>query len=276
VNTLRRRVGDAPTTLLVLPSRSELNQHNTSFLGRLHGGAIVGRQPSKRPSDNRLSLERGRWFLLSGNSGGGLGKAARRLGALVRRDPRFERVGHWPQPEGPALELWGRRPGTAPPPTFDATFIHLARGMASGPPGLARVFRSVGPEHQLDGHLLYQPRVADWATRRLRQDPHDRDALWSLALLAILQNRPSLADQWLARLEPLEPGNPWPASYRTAVLLIDWRALEASRVATEALAGTPDPVLQGLADLSAVLSGNLTRLPSLRDSLPAATRRLNL
>lgn len=276
IQRLRTEVGSTATTLLVLPSRPSLNQHNTTYLGRLQGGRIVGRQPSKQAQDNAHTLEQGRWFLLSGKRSG-MGPAARELAAAIRTDGRFVRVGIWPQADRAPLELWRRRPDAPAPAPFDRPFVALARGMADGPSGLARVMTAIGPEHQLDGHLLYQGRVQRWAEQRLAADPSDADALWTQALLAILRNRPSTADHWLQRLERRMPDNPWPAAYRTAVLLIDWRPWQAQQVAAAAMGRLPsEPVLAALNDLAGMTAGDLRRGLALRHSLPIALQRLKL
>ena len=113
--------------------------------------------------------------------------------------------------------------------------------------GWIPVFSAVGVEHQLDGHRLYQQRVEQQATAALAADPNDRQALWSLALLKVLQNRPLEADRWFERLQSLEPDSPWPAaSYRAVVLTAAGRLWQASAVADQAQALHPSPVLQGL------------------------------
>jgi hypothetical protein len=143
--------------------------------------------------------------------------------------------------------------------------------MEQGPAGLAKVFERIGPEHQLDGHFLYQERVRAWAEERLEQDPRDADALWSQALLATLRNRPAKAARWYGRLEELQPANPWPAAYRAVVLIAGWNPAGARAV----LEATPEavqrqPVVRGLLDLSRLLSGNPLAAGSLRRTLPEA------
>jgi hypothetical protein len=142
--------------------------------------------------------------------------------------------------------------------------------METGPAGLAKVISRIGIEHQLDGHFLYQERVKAWAEQQLRKDPNDADALWSLALLATLQNRPLQAEARFGQLQNQQPGNPWPSGYRAVVLLADWQPGTARRLLAQTPASKNQPVLQGLEDLSRVLSGELGRLQSLGQTLPAA------
>jgi hypothetical protein len=155
--------------------------------------------------------------------------------------------------------------------TFDADFIRLARGMERGPEGLGPVFARIGAEHQLDAHFLYQDRVRAWALARLRQRPDDADALWSLALMATLRNRPLEAQQWYSTLQRLHPSNPWPLAYRSVVLLASWNPNGAHLALRQApVAAQRDPVIQALADLTGVLSGRLNRVSPLLGSLPRA------
>ena len=268
---LRSEVGDAPTTLLVVPGSPSLNEQNVTTYGRLGGGRIEGRRLGRRRSEHPLVLERAEWLLLASGDQGTNRPGSRELSLRLRADGRFEPVGQWPWSEGRQVELWRRRGQAAPP--FDRDFIHLARGLEQGPGGLASVFERIGPEHQLDGHFLYQQRVRRWARERLQRDPGDRDALWSLALLATLNNRPVEAGQWYGRLQTLEPRNPWPAAYRSVVALADWNPGGAM----EALAQLPaaqrqQPIPRSLAELSAVLSGQIWRIAPLVGALPQAVQ----
>lgn len=270
IRELRQRVGTAPTTVIVIPTTSDFNQTNVTAFGRAGGGEIVGREIGKRETEHPLVLRQADWFVLATGDQGTHREVSRRLSRQVRSDGRFERISSWPWNKDQLIELWHRRADAPPPTRFDQSFIALARGMEQGPKGLAAVFATIGPEHQLDGHFLYQARVNAWANAKLRASLNDRDALWTLALLGVLQNRPMVAAQWFSRLEALEPANPWPAAYRSVVLLAGWRAPQAAAVAQAAERRHPEPVLKGLADLSASLSGNLSRIPALRTSLPAA------
>ena len=266
---LRSEVGDAPTTLLVVPGSPSLNEQNVTTYGRMAGGRIEGRRLGRRRNEHPLVLERAEWLLLASGDQGTNRPGSRELSLRLRSDGRFDPVGRWPWSEGRQVELWRRRGQAAPP--FDRDFIRLARGLEQGPSGLATVFERIGPEHQLDGHFLYQQRVRRWALEELQRKPDDRDALWSLALLATLNNRPVEASRWYGRLQALEPRNPWPAAYRAVVSLADWNPGGAS----DALAQLPaeqrrQPIPRSLTELSAVLSGRLWRIPALAGELPDA------
>jgi hypothetical protein len=266
---LRAAVGDAPTTLLVVPGSPDLNEQTVSYLGRLGGGQIEARRLGRQRHEHPLVLERSNWILLATGDQGTNRPPSRELSLKVRRDGRFTRLGSWPWSEGRHVELWQRRGGGAP--RFDPQFIALARGMERGPEGLATLFARIGPEHQLDGHFLYQQRVRAWARQRLKRNPQDGDALWSLALLATLNNRPDEAEGWYSRLIERQPTNPWPAAYRAVVQMADWRpgaAVSGLDQAPETV--RQQPVVGALADLSAVLSGRLWRLDDLRRQLPPA------
>ena len=273
ISRLRVAVGAAPTTLLVVPGSPGLNEENVTTFGRLDGGQILGRRLGRRASEHPLVLDRSEWLLLATGDQGTDRPLSRELSHRIRADGRFRRVGSWPWNRDREVELWQRRPDPAAQANepFDSAFRRLARGMEKGPAGLAPLFDRIGPEHQLDGHFLYQRRVKQWARQRLVTDPADRDALWSLALVATLRNRPAEAASWYARLQRLEPDNPWPVAYRTVVLLAGWKPWEARSV----IAAAPDsiqknPVVGGLGGLSRLLSGDLTQLGTLRRSLPEA------
>lgn len=268
---VRRRVGERPTTVLLVASRPDFNEHTATVYGRLAGGRIVARQVGRRPGQQEAVLAGGEWLLLATGDQGSGRPSAQELSRAVREDGRFERIRHWPRRDEADLELWRRR-NTAPlPRTFSQDFQRLAPRLESGPAALAPLFASIGLEHQLDGHRLYQEEVASWARRRLAANPGDPDALWNLALLATLQNRPEAAQRWFGELQRQNPSRPWAATYRAIVLLADGRPWQA-RAVLDALPADAarDPLIQGLRDLSGLLSGELGRLGRLPQTLAEA------
>jgi 4-amino-4-deoxy-L-arabinose transferase-like glycosyltransferase len=275
---LRRRVGETPITLLVVPGSPDLNEQTLTTYGRLGGGRIEARRLGRNRREHPVVLERSDWLLLATGDQGTTHPGSRELSERIRRDGRFERLAHWPWNAGRQVELWRRRDG-APfrHESFDASFIRLARGMERGPAGIRELFDRIGAEHQADGHFLYQQRVAAWARERLRQNPSDRDALWSLALIETLRNRPQAALPWYGRLQELDPSSPWPAAYRAVVLLADWRPGSAAHALRETPSSAAShPVNRALSDLSRGLSGHPLSLERLRVSLPEAIAAVKL
>lgn len=270
IAAVRQRVGTAPTTVVVIPTTADVNQHNVSTFGRLGGGQILGRESGKQEREHALVLQQAQWLLLASGDQGTKRKESRRLSRSVRSDGRFELVGSWPWTKGRQLELWQRRAAAPAAVPFDRRFITLARGLEQGPAGLGAVFDAIGPEHQLDGHFLYQARVRRWADARLNANPNDREALWALALLDVLQNRPAAASRLFERLEAVDPANPWPSAYRAVVLLADWRPWQAAAVAEAARLRHDEPVLDGLVHLAGILGGDLRHIPGTRAAVEAA------
>lgn len=274
MDAMRQQVGDQRRTLVVLPNAAELNEHTATVFGRARGGQIVARQLGRQPRERQLALDQAEWILLTTGEAGMRREASRELAREIRQDPRFRLVGRWPWSDGEPVELWTRRQPVAAKARFDRRFIELASGLERGPAGLAPVFEAIGPQHQLDGHWEYQRRVIDWAEQRLRSDPSDREALWALALLAVLRNRPHQADQWFTRLQILEPANPWPPAYRSVVLLAGWNPWRAHAVASAATRDHQEPVLNALADVSGALLADPFSLQRAFRSVPQATRRV--
>ena len=126
----------------------------------------------------------------------------------------------------------------------------------------------------LDGHFRYRDEVRREAEQQLERSPQDPQPHWTLALLAVLANRPDEAARHFATLQALLPDNPWPAAYRSVVTLAGWNPWSAAAVADAAHASTPDPLLLALGDLSGVLGGALWRIPSALQSLPLAVERV--
>ena len=258
-------------TLIVVPSTPDLNQHNVSYYGRRHGGHVVGRQLGGNDADRAPVLERTDWIVLAEGDQGSVRKAARRLDRAVRRSGVFEQVKQFQRPKGGSYSLWRRR-GDQPVqgPSFAERFPLLALGLAQGPAGLDAVFSAVALEHMLDGHFSYRQPVTLEATRRLQINPKDQQARWTLALLAVLANRPNKASEQFAQLQTLIPDNPWPAAYRSVVNLAGWNPWAAMSVADRAAIQLQEPVLRALGDLSGVLAGAVWRFPSALTTVPAA------
>jgi hypothetical protein len=102
----------------------------------------------------------------------------------------------------------------------------------------------------------------------LANDPEAVQPRWSLALLAVLENRPGQASEQFEALQRLLPENPWPAAYRSVVNLAGWNPWQAAAAADGA--SVSNPVLAALGDLSGVLSGAVWRIPSAMNYVPAA------
>ncbi len=269
--SLRQRLGQRPGTVMLVANSADLNEHTLTSFGRLEGASVLARRLGQRPQDHEPVLAQSQWLLLATGDQGTRRAAARQLSRRVRSDGRFQLVQRWPWSQGRQVELWQRRPQAGSAQTFDAPFIALSRGLERGVVGLPPLFAAIGPQHQLDPHFLYQGRVDQWARRRLSQRADDRDALWSLALLEVLRNRPTSAAQWFSRLERAEPSNPWPGAYRSVVLLADWRACAAGRgLETPTTQPSAAAIRQALGDLSRGLCGQPQALGQLRQSLPAA------
>ena len=81
-----------PATLIVVPSTSDLNQHNVSFYGRRHGGQTVGRQLGGSHQDREPVLARTEWVVLAEGNQGSVRKAARKAGSS-RAQQRCVRAG---------------------------------------------------------------------------------------------------------------------------------------------------------------------------------------
>ena len=265
------RSGGSPTTVIVVPSTPDLNQHNVSYYGRRGGGQLVGRQLGSSRADVQPVLAQAQWVLLAEGDQGSVRKSARKLDRAVRQSGVFEQVEQFPRPGGDSYSLWRRRADQPSAAGFSEQFPALASGLAAGPAGLDPLFAAVAVEHMLDGHFLYRAPVRQRAMARLQQHPDDAEARWTLALLAVLANRPAEAAAHFAALERVMPSNPWPSAYRAVVTLADWNPWRASAITAAARRRFGEqPLLIALDDLSGVLSGALWRLPEAIHSIPQA------
>ncbi|MGC6482787.1 MAG: phospholipid carrier-dependent glycosyltransferase [Synechococcus sp.] len=265
--------GGAPTTLIVVPSTADLNQHNVSYYGRRGGGQLVGRQLGSHRRDLEPVMTRAQWVVLAEGDQGSVRKSARLLDEAVRTSGVFARVEQFPRPSGGSYSLWKRRAEFPTAPGFVERFPALAQGLAAGPEGLDSLFSAVAIEHMLDGHFLYRQPLHRQAQAQLARNPDDAQARWTLALLAVLANRPAEASVQFAALEQILPTNPWPSAYRAVVTLAGWNPWRAVTITSTARqCHGEQPVLIALDELSAVLSGALWRVPAALHAIPDAVQ----
>ncbi|MDP6203753.1 MAG: 4-amino-4-deoxy-L-arabinose transferase, partial [Prochlorococcaceae cyanobacterium ETNP18_MAG_14] len=263
-----------PTTVIVVPSTSDLNQHNVSYFGRRRGGRLVGRQLGSSEFDVEPVLQHAEWVVLAEGDQGSVRDSAASVDQVVRSSGVFDQLRRFPRKSGGSYSLWLRRPELPKSESFAERFPSLARGMAEGPKGLEPIFADVAVEHMLDGHFSYRNQVRKAALQKLADNPVDTDARWTLALLAVLKNRPGEAASQFAALERLLPESPWPSAYHSVVMLAGWNPWQASAVADRAQRRHPNDLLAGLADLSGVLGGALWRLPAASGSIPKAVQQV--
>ena len=228
ITNLRERGGNAPLTVLMTASERNLNEQTLSYLGNFDGGSIDVRRLGRSKGQSVLAREQAHWWILATGNQGTSRKSARRLSQEVRQDYRFERVQIWPWNKGREVELWKRKATAPEPERFDQRFIALARRMEDGPAALEAIFDAIGPWHLLDPAFAYQDRVEGWALAALGSRPNDRDALWSLALINVLRNRPNQAAHWFEKIEDADGEESWASTFRLVVLIANWQTCKAS------------------------------------------------
>ena len=235
ITNLRERGGNGQLTVLMAASDRNLNEQTLSYLGNVDGGSIDARRLGRSKGQSALAREQAHWWILATGDQGTSRKSARRLSRAVRQDSRFERVQSWPWSKGREIELWKRKATAPEPERFDQLFIALARRMEYGPEALEAIFGAIEPWHLLDPAFDYQDRVEGWALAALESRPDDRDALWSLALINVLRNRPNQATHWFERIQNADGEDSWAHTYRLVVLIANWQTCKASWSASDQL-----------------------------------------
>ena len=254
IESIRELGGNGHITVLMAASKRDFNEHTLSYLGKVNGGSIKARRLGRSKGQSSLAREQARWWVLATGDQGTSRKSGQRLSKAIREDPRFERVQNWDWSKGREIELWRRKASAPEPESFDMRFIALARAMEAGPSALQAIFEEVDPWHLLDPAFTYQNRVELWALKALELKPDDRDALWSLALINVLRNRPNQAADWFEHIENTDGEESWAHTYRLAVLIANWQTCKASWLASDQLinlqSGEQRPVITALRDLA--------------------------
>lgn len=97
------------STLGVLPSTPEINQHNLNYYGALEDFQVYGRQVGTREkqiSQDARSLD---WFLTKTGDQGSVPEAQAAIVQTVERTPDFQVDKTWNLPDGSTLKLYHRR-----------------------------------------------------------------------------------------------------------------------------------------------------------------------
>tara|TARA_Y100001968_G_scaffold295611_1_gene303142 strand:- start:114 stop:2210 length:2097 start_codon:yes stop_codon:yes gene_type:complete len=258
------------TTVIVVPSTPEVNQHNVTFFGRMKGGNILGRQLGQSLSHEKYVLQQSNWIVLAEGDQGSVSNNSLALDVAIRESGYFNQVRKFPRKNGGNYSLWKRNDTAPKPKMFHSTFDELAMKMGKGPLGIKMIFDEIAIQHMIDGHFQYQSSIREKALSKIISNPNDIKSLWTLTLLKILANRPNEADIYLEGLEALIPSNPWPSTYRSIVNLAALKPRKASKIADIAHLNHKNKVLKGLGDVGAVLGGNFFRLSSSIESIPLA------
>ncbi len=263
------------TTIIVVPSTPELNQHNISFFGRMDGENILGRQLGQSLSHIKPVLNQAKWIVLAEGDQGSVTANSVLLDRAIRDSGLFVNIRQFPRKTEGSYSLWRRSLESPITTDFANRFAELAIGMENGPLGIKNIFDEIAIQHMIDGHFIYRSSVMKESIKRLSSDSSDVEARWSLSLLAILANRPHEADSQLKILEEIIPSSPWPSVYRGIVNLYAWKPLRASMIFDSAYEKYGTILLKGLGDASSVLGGSLNRLPSAMETLPKAIDNIN-
>ena len=115
------------------PSTSDLNQHNTSFFGRINDANIVGRQLGEYEEELSPMMTNSSLILLAEGDQGSVRPISSVFDNAVRNSDYFENIKYFPRGNGNSYSLW-RRTDLAPHHfDFSETFQVLATNLSLGP-----------------------------------------------------------------------------------------------------------------------------------------------
>ena len=283
LETINRLSKGEQTTLFMVSSDRNLNEQTLSYLGQINGRNIQARRLGRNKDHEELSLAQSKWWVLATGDQGTSRKSRQQLSRAVRKDSRFELIETWDWDDNRQIELWRRRNTAEAIEKFDNRFIKLARGLEKGPAALEPIFKEIEIQHLLDPGFNYQQRVETWANNRLQHNQIDQDALWSLALLRVLQNRPGKASLWFRKIESVSDEQNWASIYNLTVLLADWKTCKAAWLADNYLKSTfskdESNLLFALRDLSRAACfdprGPIGLATSLKPAIESVEKQIN-
>lgn len=152
------------STLGVLPSTAEINQHNFNYYGALRDFQVYGRQVGTRSQQVAQDARSLDWFLTKTGDQGSVPEAQAAIVQLVERSPNFEITKSWALPDGSTLNLYHDRT-----PEFEVLSVpeqpgNVTLAQVSVPqqvqPGVATpvTYKWIGSWEQLQSGLV----LLDW------------------------------------------------------------------------------------------------------------------
>jgi hypothetical protein len=97
------------STLGVLPSTAEINQHNFNYYGALENFQVYGRQVGTRTKQVEQDARSLDWFLTKTGDQGSVPEAQAAIAQNVERSPNFQLSKAWNLPDTSTLKLYQRR-----------------------------------------------------------------------------------------------------------------------------------------------------------------------
>ncbi|MGF1479482.1 MAG: phospholipid carrier-dependent glycosyltransferase [Cyanophyceae cyanobacterium] len=145
------------STLGVLPSTPQINQHNFSFYGGKYNFQVVGRQVGVREPEVEQDARSLDWFLTKTGEQGSV-PAAQAVMVALAEGADFQLQNSWPLPDRSTLKLYRRRQATIEVKPSTATQLQLEQVSVPKivPPGvpIPVTYRWSGPWQQLQSGFV--------------------------------------------------------------------------------------------------------------------------
>ncbi|MGH2414493.1 MAG: phospholipid carrier-dependent glycosyltransferase, partial [Microcystaceae cyanobacterium] len=188
------------STLGVLPSTPEINQHNFSYYGKRAKSQVAGRQVGVRKSEIEQDARSLDWFLTKTGDRGSVPGSQAAMVQRVEQSSDFQQQQHWPLPDRSTLKLYHRTiPATEVQPFSPSrTQVQLERVILpdKAPPGslVPVTYQWSGAWEQLQSGIV----LLTWQ--------HEKSCRDMMAVSCPFQNSFWLHDHGIA-MGALDPGH---------------------------------------------------------------------
>jgi 4-amino-4-deoxy-L-arabinose transferase-like glycosyltransferase len=193
------------TTLGVLPSTPEINQHNLNYYGALRDFQVYGRQVGVREKQIEQDARSLSWFVTKTGDQGSVPEAQTAIVEKVEKGGEFQLQKTWNLPDGSLLKLYHRHQ-----PFFEVTTVNSKQSIVGA--GLGTQFR-------------YSP-------INEQQNP----SLFNSLPLSVVEGLNKIKLNRVIVPETAPPGFPTPVTYewtgdwqplQSGIVLLTWHSLEA-------------------------------------------------
>jgi 4-amino-4-deoxy-L-arabinose transferase-like glycosyltransferase len=274
------------STIGVIPSTPEVNQHNLNYFGLLHNFQVFGRQVGARKSFVKQDLRSLNWFVTKTESQGSIRNQQAQVAMVqgVEQNKAFQLQKTWPLPDKSTLKLYRRKVpavevGLSPKPSTGQAPVRLDQVQvpAQAPAGkpIPVTYRWSGPWDNLQNGLVLLTWKQPGQTNDSSQNRwfHDHGiGLGQLFPDLAESARPDSSIQVTERTAMLPPAEVTPGTYQLQALYLDRRTQQATPLTIPTVTVRIDPAAKPSAAPELDL---VTQLKTLAETLPQGTASLS-
>lgn len=261
------------STLGVLPSTPEVNQHNFNYYGALRDFQVYGRQVGTRSQQIAQDARSLDWFLTKTGDQGSVPTAQAEMVQTIEQSPEFAILKSWELPDGSTLNLHRRTPeievnAVQAPAAITLAQVTVPQQIQPGIPAPV-TYEWIGSRDELQSGLV----LLDWYQHTNSQVRWIHDHAFAMGNLHSINNHDTTTLQVIERTAMLPPANLPAGTYTLQATYLNRHTGETYPIASPKVTVNIQPDAEPVAAPELDL---LTQLRILAASLPQGPTALEL